>query len=125
MCNRLHENSKPIKKSGKGWKVFSKQGKKLYTWFTGQVVPLNKSIVWKDKFNGWDNGDGFCFFLTKKEAKRCLDNCVHDIKDDVILPITYSVGLGKHLEDGITKGKYLIALCKEYSIITSSITNKK
>ena len=120
MCNKLHSDSKPIKASGVGYKLFTKGSK-------GIRYPMAKDIRYEKEHDGWIVWDssialclikdnGFCFLLSLKEARRLLrhwtaSNCVSH-------RILYEGGLGKHKENNITsQGSYITALCKRFRIM--------
>lgn len=121
MCNFLHNNSKPIKESGIGWKLFSVDVyNRLHPLCVGNQ---NTYIVKEGKVSWRGRGDGFCFFLDKKEANKAKKlwqeasiGYMGDIPD-VLLKIKYSQGLGEHLECSfISDTRIKIALCKEFTI---------
>ena len=124
MCNHLHENSKPIPKSGIGWKLFvlSSNGqlgsifgiRSIY-----QKVGRSKYITWNFYSSYVGVGDGFCFFTTKKEA----ENLLHDLHKDrfygnvILVKIFYQGGMGEHKENSITSRRsYETALCKKFKL---------
>jgi hypothetical protein len=124
MCNKLHADAVPIKKTGFGWKI------------VGQSVKGNLSLCLRDvyisDFEGWiswaeppndpippppcEDIKGFCFFPTKREAERCLRKwgCSYN----KIVRIQYRRGLGRHIERHMILGeKFDIALCKEFKFV--------
>lgn len=119
MCSYLHHDSKPIKKEGIGHKIFKNINRPLFT--PGRIYECkdkNNFICWNFDFKG----DGFCFFLNRKEAVKCL-NVLKRFNSETynecfVKKIEYKKGLGKHIEDGITKCiNFKIALCKQFKII--------
>jgi len=115
MCNHLHDDSKPIKQSGIGWKVFTKIGNEYYT-MAQPLVKFNneEKNIWNEK--GSNIGDGFCFLLSKHSAEK-LRKVWMDPKC-VIKRIRFSKGLGRHIENGIASHCPIsMALCKEFEII--------
>ena len=130
MCNFMHNDSVPIKKSGKGWKIFEKPQLswiklKPMAQLNARPYPINESIIWEDylfqpMYDQIENKNekGFCFFLTRKEAQRCFDDWVYN-HNCIIRRIEYKQGLGKHNENGISGSHlyYLVALTKEFKIL--------
>ena len=123
MCNCLHSCSEPINEKGVGYKLFDGSyllGNVLTPLF-GLRAPYcsrqDGSVHWlKNK-----SGNGFCFFLTKKEAERLLrelqkgNNPIY--KDTIVVKIKYSGGLGKHMENNIISGEsFETALCESFKI---------
>lgn len=139
MCNRLYEKSEKIKKEGFGYKIFSLDNKNCFD-ETAYSKQKNNWVKWghsfyeqtqmnKQKelihFIGKENG--FCFFLTKKEAMKCLNRLqniyLHKFNKHKIKKIQYKEGMGKHIEyqiDGDTP--FEIGLCKQFKIMSR---NKK
>jgi hypothetical protein len=123
MCNSIHNEHQPIPEKGFGWKIFESKNKPCFGFgnpyeFDGQWVRWNKDFQ--------ACGDGFCFFLTQKEAQRALDrwwdnfeaNDVRGIMDPsnrLIRRIAYQGGLCRQQEsnmiDGIT---VTMALCTKW-----------
>lgn len=137
MCNMLHkEKAKPIKKEGFGYKIFYRPG---------DISPDLKSCVsgdnylkitpdsWnRDEWFIWDGslfGDyysqlGFCFFLSKREAKKAMHDWARSTmqpKKYVVRKIAYSDGMGKHVDCGFTGAPYMIALCKKFKILEGEV----
>lgn len=119
MCNYLHDDHEPIAETGKGWKLFSSTDGKtsLVDYVHYQDAP--------DGFTYWDinlhhvfkpgQPNGFCFFLTKREAKRAAK--VWGPKYTTILPIIYEEGLGQHREENFCIGEtFTIALCRSFKL---------
>jgi hypothetical protein len=120
MCNSLHSDSKPIKENGYGYKVFTVKDNKFYQMRSNSQLyfpALDGWIKWeKDDFSG----DGFCFFLQKREAGRLLKRWSSAFYDDsfVVKRIQYRKGMGIHIEDNIVKKfKFKTALCREFRIL--------
>lgn len=131
MCNCLHVDSVKIPKSGRGWKLFRVEGFKLkpMCWDSGNyfVEKSNaKEVVWKlfetptciSQFDG-----GFCFFLLRKEAERCLRfwrerSWTSDVHTHKLFPILYSGGLGEHDEALLIRGhSFKVALCQNFEVV--------
>ena len=128
MCNRLHGDSTPINEEGIGYKIFFKVGSNL----SRMVIPLSESpypknrwVRWNGRFGGKEFG--FCFFLSLKEAKKCLRAWCKEYPDDLppsyhmtdysIHEIKYKKGLGSHREWGIiTNIGFKVSICKEFKI---------
>lgn len=133
MCNNLL-NAKPIPKTGTGYKLFCKHINYSPAFYGNSYVkynenknqdeptnPLKRWVIWKAPVG---YGDGFCFFLTRKEAKKCLSSFYRDYRL-VIRKIKYRKGLGKRLESGISRNvPFEIALCKEFKIIENTWQKK-
>jgi len=112
MCNSLYEDSKPISKEGLGWKVFEKINSKLYPWASGDRKGLKPYIP--GKWYRWSRpqeGDGFCFILTRSEARKFQHISGGG---DVIRRIEYRGGLGCHFDDYLC---VKMAICKQFRII--------
>lgn len=128
MCNRRHRDGVPIKRHGIGWKIFdqttdSKSGAlaNLVTCFGGAPISPQKSglVKWKSKMA--PDGEGFCFFLTKEEAERCLVTLNSPI-NPIIKKLHFYGGIEKHQEVGIKSGySFETALCKSYRILTEEV----
>lgn len=118
MCNNLHSDSKPIPKTGYGWKIVN-------TTNEGNFHSAVFSVKYKSGRDGtikWDEENGgFCFFLLKGEAIRA-DKSHHwshspALKQEVV-KIKYYYGMGKHKERGFIGGRsFEIALCKEFRFV--------
>lgn len=133
MCNYLHEKSQPIPKSGKGWKIFRVFNKEICPLVgsymgTQSYTYKGKNITWLDYYKG----AGFCFFLTREEARKTLKAWKEEVgiykpKDIyTIRAINYKEGLGKHEERFMTsKHIPIVAICKSFSIVKPSIMYKK
>ena len=73
-------------------------------------------IRWDDRYKG----DGFCLFLTEKEAKRAADAWNRKIYVKLfsrvkLIKVEYRGGLGIRREHRFVGGKHFnIALCKEW-----------
>jgi hypothetical protein len=125
MCNSVHLDTKPIKKTGVGYKLFATKlvGQRYRPIFTDRLYKKKyykgkKWVIWNEA-----SEEGFCFFLTKKEAQKLLNNLRKDedgsYENIKIKKIQYEGGLGKHWEDGITEKVFLIGLCTHFRIINS------
>jgi len=138
MCNRRHDDGVPIKKSGSGWKIFENSHHSIddATHKEGDIYAMVKRhriffdvdgiVRYKREQGGWE--DGFCFFLKKKEAERCLKgwlaNTSYRINQCVLKKIHYYEGIERHQEKKICDGrKYEIALCKSYRILEMTDDN--
>lgn len=121
MCNNIHEIYKKIPEQGHGWKIFGPKGNPC---FSGQEYTNRR-----DGFIRWNkresSGDGFCFFLTRKEARRALNELksrLYVIMENpylrhLIKKIEYRKGLCKQQEPNMAEGVYEIALCKEFRVV--------
>lgn len=123
MCNYLHLDSQPIPKSGKGWKIFERQKKRLLGLLGVEYVLTNDWVKWdkEDEIGGlFPSGDGFCFFLTKEEADRVngLWNRICT-RQTIVVEIEYDEGLGTHTDKGMMGEDcpVEIALCKAFRVI--------
>jgi hypothetical protein len=120
MCNNLHHDSKPIKEEGVGYKLVHKIGGEVYACVRDTSYSKEKSI-WDKQIS---RRDGFCFFLSYKEAKRAQKAWSWRPKSGSprypdIMRIKYYEGLGKHIEKNFIVVANLspspeIALCKEF-----------
>lgn len=117
MCNSLHPDSKPIPKTGYGWKIVNIDPQ-------GNICTAVFHVKYKSGKDGmikWDEGDdgGFCFFLLKKEAVRA--NMAHTWSSHLeqkVVKIRYGNGLGKHNETSFVGSySFKIALCKEFRFV--------
>ena len=117
MCNQLHGNFKPIKKTGFGFKVFAYNPYARKHFFK-PMFPDGKESFKSVELNKWDKkfnyrGGGFCFFLTEQGARNFLYGRCASSKPRVIHKIKYRRGLGKMKHFG--SGTY--SLCKEFYIL--------
>ncbi len=115
MCNKLHSDYEKIKSEGYGYKIFS-IGDTTCFMNKQRYSTINNWVIWN-----CEEGKGFCFFTSKKEAIRLLKtlkNCC-EYKNHYIKRIQYRLGLGKNVETNITNEgeKYIIAICKEFKIL--------
>lgn len=119
MCNNLHKNSKrnwerkfgDNKDYGIGYKVFCKHRKNkniLYPAVKKGYYKIGEWIKW-DQTLAVDS-DGFCFFLTLKNAKKYTR-----FDGDTIRKIRYRKGIGYHLEPCLDYIR--VAICKEFKIL--------
>jgi hypothetical protein len=114
MCNKLHEDSIPIKEEGIGYKLFTEEKGRYKPFFvcswmgrTRYNFDSDNSCVW----NG-EQDHGFAFFLSEKDVSP------HYVK--FLTRISYKGGMGSHVEPSMAyycKGKPIIALCKEFTIV--------
>jgi hypothetical protein len=118
MCNFLHKDSTPIAREGYGWKLFEKDDSTL--------ISLNKYTPNSENdmihYNGvYYAGEGFCFFLLRREAIVALKlwkQRILRISNPHMHKIVYSNGLGSHIERGFIADMELrIALCGDFKII--------
>jgi len=121
MCNTIHDKRKAIKipKKGKGWKLFRISNMVIKTLLTGQPYEVDMfNREWINWNEDWPD-HGFCFFLSKKTAKRALEtwnlHCGAD-RVGVMLPIIYREGLIKQIERNFTDGKFMTSLCKSFKV---------
>lgn len=124
MCNSLHPDSKPLRrKNGIGYKLFDSEGGPLTTKVTYKTDPDGFTRWTQDerldtkfgrKYLWPKSGDGFCFFLSKREAIRAAKYWVSgdffDTRVDV-MKIEYENGLGSHIEKAFIENPIRIALC--------------
>lgn len=121
MCNRLHEDSTPIAETGTGYKLFRQSDEMVFPLISDTInykVDEDGWVRWNNKFE--EEGDGFCFFLTREEAKRALAlwSLVSRRTCEVVRQIRYGGGLGKHAETGfITNCLFVVGLCKEFTVL--------
>lgn len=119
MCNRLHDGSEEIPTKGKGWKIFTSKNNLGMVLYNKYNKNGSGQIVWSNE----TKGDGFCFFMTRKEARKAIKDWKSVTSGWKREPISikrieYKQGLGKHLEDPFMYCKYYqTALCKEFKII--------
>lgn len=126
MCNFIHDAHQPIAKKGFGWKLFSPGGTSCFAGLSYQY-----DDEWKCNERNWFRwdksikGDGFCFFLYKKEALRVLKawqksfdhDClvVSDPNDVELRRIEYRDGLCQQQEFGMIDGiTVAMALCEAW-----------
>ena len=126
MCNKLHEDSVPIKKTGTGWKVFLPGNISLMEgleYVASPDVSYNKNplIEWiPEESWKWDANRGFCFCPAKAEAlklaRRWMDRTrTRQVK---VRKITYFDGLGRHEETNMMSGVTIkMALCRAFVIM--------
>lgn len=124
MCNFIDKyNSVPIPHSGTGYKVFTKIGEQ-YCQFNRVKAPykINKDgwIIWDNAYPSYlhgDTGDGFCFSITRKDArkfKKYWENEGTYYNKFFIKKIKYCNGLCKQI-DGYSNTMH--GLCKEFKIL--------
>lgn len=131
MCNCVHESgTRPIKKEGFGYKIF---GPKRTTCFCSShpYTLTEQRVIWADDqkplYHQKTIEKGFCFFLQKRTAQRCLkairiedtQNGVCDSWADALFveKIRYFKGLVRQSESAIVAKHFEIALCKEFEFI--------
>ena len=131
MCNYLHDNYKPIPKKGFGWKIFQVKNGELCSLLAGDFYKKNEGewVEWD-----WRYGDGFCFYLSRDEARRALREWVkrdpllsemYKIKYKVAF-IEYEKGLGSFVEKNMIKGcDFEIALCQKFRVINKESNGGK
>lgn len=119
MCNKIHEENRPIKETGFGWKIFRSWADdrgKIKSCFNNDVYDKTNGIIkWDPRFDYI--GDGFCFFILKSEAMKALKSMEKGNFTDrrrYIRRITYSKGLVRQMESKMIIGTVEIALCKEW-----------
>jgi hypothetical protein len=132
MCNYLHENHEKIPEDGEGFKIFNPEDTPVFgSGYYGRSYyeSDNDWIVWDSvdsrfisPVNHLEYISGFCIFLTREAAEKCL----RDLKsgagywvfdESYILPIKYKQGLGKHIEHAMVNGEHEIAIVKQFRII--------
>ncbi len=137
MCNYIHKppvlragkEPKPLEKTeGVGWKIIKGKNMPLTHGPTKTFeVNTEGEIEWNPKFQG----DGFCFFLTWKEAREALRLWrIHAAPTSSnklsVRKISYSQGLVEQDEyNFITSFIFRIALCKKFTIIPLPLIRKK
>jgi hypothetical protein len=122
MCNFIHTIHESIPEEGVGYKLFSKKGKEYKPICSGiSYTFYGKFIKWNPIFTG----DGFCFFLTRKEARRAQKNWNKwdQTRKYRIKKIQYKKGICKQDQGGFTfyKAIYKTALCKEFRILKDKV----
>lgn len=133
MCNLVHEEYKPIEKSGYAWKLFSKN-------LHGNLVQLFSRELYKKEDSGWISwndgyysyssyGDGFCAFASKEEAERALQDLqrgitVGEYSDATLREIQYEGGLALQKEPRMVCGKvYETIIIRRFKIIEQGEEN--
>ncbi len=119
MCNELHATSKRNWKRkfgdkdwGIGYKVFCthpRNKKILHPAIKKGTFKIGEWIQWNQKIN--DFSDGFCFFLTFKDAKKYSGFSGWKIRK-----IRYRRALGCHYEFSFNQ-RHWFAICKEFKIL--------
>lgn len=131
MCNQLHRDTISIRKKGFGYKIIQKSKSKIRPMVN---LRLSRSFLEND-WNIWNPkkalyyGDiGFCFFLSKREANKCLNAWLKLTIDETnhykyqIRKIQYAEGIGKHIESHIMKGfDFQIALCRKFKFMEGEL----
>ena len=121
MCNSVHETgSRPIRKTGQGWKWFSVEDGKVLTLISKRQYDGNVKKGWIKWHEGFF-GDGFCFFMSKKEAinamkdpwwqKKIAENRIS------LLKVRYKRGIVRQQEDNFADYVIELAICKEFQIV--------
>jgi hypothetical protein len=120
-----------IPEEGKGWKIFMRIDGKLEP-LTGGIPydgDPHKGVSWKKEVEvdrgdyGYTynpDGDGFCFLMTRKEARALIKRWKQLTSDKpCVRRIEYKGGLEKHVESGITRfdEKWLTGLCTWFRVI--------
>ena len=134
MCNAWHGiegGGSKIKKEGVAWRIFgpgdrppfrrSSEGRYIEKYRKGR----DGRVKWDERETGWDFKQlGFAVFLTKKEAKRLLDELnkpfegSYGFSECYIKKVEYRGGIGKHIEERIThKDTFEIGIVREFKII--------
>lgn len=119
MCNKLHKDSVPIRKSGFGYKAFIVEDGILKSWYL-QITYKTSDSKPAEKFEKAvavtnDHFEGFCFFPNKKDANKAY-KLIGVTPAVVIKRIKYFGGKGKHIDDGFARKRFKIftALCTEF-----------
>jgi hypothetical protein len=121
MCNELHENFKPIDKTGFGYKIFTYNPYARKYFYRPMFGDGSKKPGYIKGLNKWNpkignGGDGFCFFLSKKDAIRYRD--YFEFSGRQIRKIKYRKGLGKVRHNRRDYGgMFTFSLCKEFKIL--------
>jgi len=118
MCNSIHEEHEKIPEKGVGWKIFDKRSiglKPVWGFATKYQFDKDKSgwITWNVPFSSY--GDGFCFFVSYKEAVRAKKAAAFS-ENAMIKKIEYEGGLCKQKENRFLDGEFEIALCKRFRV---------
>lgn len=127
MCNNIHWEHQAISKKGFGYKIFHSNGDACF--IEQSYRKTNGWIRWERDLR-W-GGDGFCFFLTQREARFILntwkenyadnDNLNHAVKDPadrIIRKIEYADGICKQYENAMIDGiEVTMALCKKWRLV--------
>ena len=121
MCNCLHPESKPIPKSGIGWKLFRPNGDMLQ--FGGGAYKTDPDgwvrWHWRGEWHDEDNC-GFCFFRTKRGAEKWAQEWYNHTRRNIVTlcKIEYEDGLGSHVEHHfIHPHRVTTALCRKFRVI--------
>jgi hypothetical protein len=139
MCNILHqEGQQDIPESGVAYKLFAAWDDKPHpiNWrkqHTSYIQRSNGWIHWKvikditSRYITRREGDGFCVFLNKTEALRCLEtwNDACDLDEHVVLrEVDYRGGIGACKENNITADGeiYIIGIVKEWRLRSETAT---
>lgn len=139
MCNQVHATEfKEIPQKGTGWKIFRKMTSTYYmekskvTWIgplygianTYMYKDKNGFITWSDKKyrleSGWVSSDddyGFCFFLTREDARKASKKCCIGGGVKVIKKIQYDGGRGSFLSGELDGEWRRFAIAKKFKII--------
>jgi len=133
MCNLVHEEYKPIEKSGYAWKLFSKNlHGNLVQLFSRELYKKEDSgwIFWNDRYGSYGStGDGFCAFASKEEAERALQDLqrgitVGEYSDATLREIQYEGGLALQKEPRMVCGKvYETIIIRRFKIIEQGEEN--
>lgn len=123
MCNELHIEHHSIPETGIAYKVmtFGVKGmasKCRYIDGKDRWIEWNK-FSYKTKYTGIF---GFCMFLSKDEAERCMQewNAIFPEENACVKTIEYRDGLGEFIEDGIfglNAPPFRASLCKAFRFV--------
>lgn len=123
MCNRLHEDGTSIPTEGIGYKMFYADDKGTYGQWNcvgrGYYVDDNgRTVKWNNKKYAWEPKLGFCFFATKKQARKALAFFNYDYDDTAVsfLKIKYRGGIGQCFEERFGTN---LMLCKEFTLVNT------
>jgi hypothetical protein len=123
MCNSLHKNSKPIDKVGFGYKIVANDKNCFRGAFNSTIkFYTGEKYTW---FKSYPKNQGFCFFLSKKEAERFNRRLLPTCYAFNVVKIQYSGGMGCHTERNSIKGAWKMALCKSFTILSQDHCPKK
>ena len=117
MCNRIHKEHEPIKKTGVGWKLFRTNHGHFYPLCkVGRFnAPTKEWVMWDEEHPNVRNNDaGFCFFLDEQEA----EDTHRYWGTNVLRKIAYRRGICRQVENSFRGGHVLnVALCKSFKIL--------
>jgi hypothetical protein len=120
MCNKLHKKHLKIKESGYGYKIVRKYRNVIRPMFWSCAVFHHSKVnIWNPAHGG--KGSGFCFFLTKNQAIRYLNQYSH--MNRKIYKIKYSKGLGRVVHQAAWGNPFSFSICKRFEFIEAVDTN--